>query len=150
VGKKEEIKKIEWHTFTGVLGDEVNGIWEKYTDKTDINATDANLADQVIVTGDDFGLVKLFRFPSVKRGAKFRKYVGHSSHVTNVRFTCRRDRVLSIGGADHAIFQWRFVAEGGEKTPRPGELGRSESEVCKIPQTKETDLFMHFFNKIKK
>lgn len=128
MGKREEIKKIEWNSFTGVLGDEVNGIWEKYADKTDINASDANFEDQVIVTGDDFGLVKLFRFPSVKKGAKFRKYVGHSSHVTNVCFTSKKDRVISIGGADHGIFQWRFVPEGGEKTPR-GTLDREQSIV---------------------
>ena len=53
VGKKKDIKKIEWHTFTGVLGDEVNSIWEKYTEQTDINVTDANLIDQVIVTVED-------------------------------------------------------------------------------------------------
>jgi hypothetical protein len=64
-----ETKKItNWATFTGVLGDEVVGIWEKYTDKTDVNSTDANFDEQCMVTGDDFGLVKLFRFPSLKKG----------------------------------------------------------------------------------
>jgi len=94
-----------------VLGSEVAGIWEKYTNKTDVNASDANFDEKCIVTGDDFGLVKLFRFPSLKKGAKFRKYVGHSSHVTNVRFTLDKNRVISIGGADHAIFQWRFIPD---------------------------------------
>ena len=51
-----------------MLGSEVNGIWEKYTDTNDINATDANFGSETIVTGDDFGLVKLFRFPSLKKG----------------------------------------------------------------------------------
>ena len=46
-------------------------------------------------------------------GAKFRKYVGHSAHVTNVRFTANKQHVISVGGADHAIFQWRFVPPGG-------------------------------------
>lgn len=55
--------------------------------------------------------MKLFRFPCLKKGAKFRKYVGHSSHVTNVRFNKNKKRVISIGGADHAIFQWRFIPE---------------------------------------
>lgn len=50
--KSEEIKNIKWKTFTGVLGNEVLGIWEKYTNKTDINATDANFAENCIVTGD--------------------------------------------------------------------------------------------------
>jgi len=45
-------------------------------------------------------------------GAKFRKYVGHSAHVTNVRFSCDKQRVISTGGGDHAIFQWRLLKEG--------------------------------------
>ena len=52
-----------------MLGAEVSGIWEKYTDTNDINATHANYGAEVCVTGDDFGLVKLFRFPSLKKGA---------------------------------------------------------------------------------
>ena len=53
-------------------------------------------------------------------GAKFRKYVGHSAHVTNVRFTCDHRHVISLGGADHAIFQWRFLP-GGEEGEEGGE-----------------------------
>ncbi len=34
----------------------------------DVNATDTSFDDQTIVTGDDFGLVKLFRFPCIKKG----------------------------------------------------------------------------------
>ena len=45
-------------------------------------------------------------------GAKFRKYVGHSAHVTNVRFSHDKMHVISTGGGDHAVFQWRFVPEG--------------------------------------
>ncbi len=54
-----------------MLGPEVNGIWEKYTDTNDINATDAYFGGDVIVTGDDFGLVKLMRFPSLKKGKSY-------------------------------------------------------------------------------
>ncbi|WAR18910.1 EMAL6-like protein [Mya arenaria] len=109
---KDELSAIHWSTFTGVLGQEVNGIWEKYTDTNDVNAVDTNYEGKVAVTGDDFGLVKLFKFPCLKKGAKFRKYVGHSAHVTNVRFSQDKQRVISTGGGDHAVFQWRFLAEG--------------------------------------
>ena len=68
VTNKEEITNIHWASFTGVLGPEVNGIWEKYTDTNDVNAADANFAAQVVATADDFGLVKLFRFPCLKKG----------------------------------------------------------------------------------
>ena len=65
---KEEVKTIHWATWTGVLGVEVNGIWEKYTDTNDVNACDASFQNEVLVTGDDFGLVKLFRFPCLRKG----------------------------------------------------------------------------------
>lgn len=248
---KDELRTIRWATWTGVLGPEVNGIWEKYTDTNDVNAADANFPGEVVVTGDDFGLVKLFRFPSLKKGAgtgsygmrpalrhtsdascvtrcvdmfssmivvsdeaaplelhmnahsdapnvnqvqmrramrhesreawrcrtkqclsaasdsrhnaflmlvnsvetlalvnskllqasvgeftrtdfhcfpcagaKFRKYVGHSAHVTNCRFSADKSRVITTGGADHAVFQWRFLADGvGTDDDMPDQHG---------------------------
>lgn len=67
-GRKEEVQAMQWVSWTSVLGPEVNGIWPKYSQVNDVNATDALFEHQVIATGDDFGLVKLFRFPCVKKG----------------------------------------------------------------------------------
>lgn len=36
-----------------------------------------------------------------------RCYRGHSSHVTDVRFLCDDRMVLSVGGHDRGIYQWR-------------------------------------------
>lgn len=44
-------------------------------------------------------------------GAKFKKYFGHSAHVTNVRWSHDYQWVISIGGADHSVFQWKFIPE---------------------------------------
>ncbi|XP_045148988.1 echinoderm microtubule-associated protein-like 6, partial [Echinops telfairi] len=63
----EEIKGILWASWTCVKGPEVSGIWPKYTDVTDINSVDANSKSSVLVSGDDFGLVKLFRFPCLRK-----------------------------------------------------------------------------------
>lgn len=49
-------------------GPEVSGIWPKYTGMIDINSVDANYNSSVLVSGDDFGLVKLFKFPCLKKG----------------------------------------------------------------------------------
>ena len=48
----------------------------------------------------------------ISPGAHFRKYVGHSAHVTNVRFSYDHSRVITTGGADQSIFEWRFLPEG--------------------------------------
>lgn len=55
-------------TWTGVVGTEVNGIWPKYSNVNNVNSVDANYSSAVLVTGDDSGLVKLFRFPCLKKG----------------------------------------------------------------------------------
>ncbi|KAF3850408.1 hypothetical protein F7725_012180 [Dissostichus mawsoni] len=85
---REEAKGIHWMTWTGVIGPEVNGIWPKYSTVSNVNSVDANYSSAALVTGDDLGLVKLFRFP------------------------CLKKVVVSTGGADHAVFQWRFLPEG--------------------------------------
>ncbi|CDQ57563.1 unnamed protein product [Oncorhynchus mykiss] len=140
---KEETKGIHWMTWTGIIGPEVNGIWPKYANVTDINSVDANYSSAVLVTGDDFGLVKLFRFPCLKKAAKFKKYIGHSAHVTNVRWSHDLQWVLSTGGADHALFQWKFLPEGvmnGVLEPLLQEgyadsnSGESDSDVSDVPE----------------
>jgi len=39
-----------------------------YHKVNDVNATQANFEHNTIATGDDFGLVKLFRYPCLKKG----------------------------------------------------------------------------------
>uniref|UniRef100_H3CLU3 EMAP like 6 n=2 Tax=Tetraodon nigroviridis TaxID=99883 RepID=H3CLU3_TETNG len=139
----EEAKGIHWMTWTGVVGAEVNGIWPKYSRLTDVNSVDANFSNAVLVAGDDLGLVRLLRFPCYKKGAKFKKYIGHSAHVTNVRWSSDLQWVLSTGGADHAVFQWRFLPEGvmnGVLEPllqdgyADSNSGESDSDVSDVPE----------------
>ncbi|XP_075781606.1 echinoderm microtubule-associated protein-like 6 isoform X3 [Pelodiscus sinensis] len=132
---KDEIKGIHWASWTCVIGPEVNGIWPKYTNITDVNSVDGNYSSSVLVTGDDFGFVKLFKFPCLKKGAKFRKYAGHSAHVTNVRWSHDFQWVLSTGGADHSVFQWRFVPESVTN----GILETASQEGCIDLYSEESD-----------
>lgn len=46
-----------------VLGDEVVGIWSRNSDKADVTCACVSHSGLNIVTGDDFGMVKLFDFP---------------------------------------------------------------------------------------
>ncbi|XP_060790211.1 echinoderm microtubule-associated protein-like 5 isoform X1 [Neoarius graeffei] len=115
VTNREELKLVQWSSWTCVLGPEVNGIWPKYSDINDINSVDANFSNQILVTADDYGLVKLLRYPCIKKGAKFKKYLGHSAHITNVRWSYDYQWVITIGGADHSVFQWKFIPERKSK-----------------------------------
>eukprot|EP00898_Chlorokybus_atmophyticus_P002663 jgi/Chlat1/3398/Chrsp23S03815 len=112
-------KDEQWATYTGVLGcvDDDNfhvvhlikqtGIWPKNADGTDVNSVDRSRSERCLVTGDDFGMVSLFKYPAL--GGKPKLYGGHSSHVTTVRFSGGDNRfVFSAGGADTALAQWLF------------------------------------------
>lgn len=68
VTNREELKLVQWSSWTCVLGPEVNGIWPKYSDINDINSVDANFSSQILVTADDYGFVKLLRYPCIKKG----------------------------------------------------------------------------------
>ena len=49
--------------FFSMLGREVMGIWPKNADKGDINCTDLSHHGSTLAIGDDFGFVKLYKFP---------------------------------------------------------------------------------------
>lgn len=53
--------------FFSILGDEVLGIWPRNADKADVSCACVSHGGLNIVTGDDFGLVKLFDFPCTEK-----------------------------------------------------------------------------------
>eukprot|EP01116_Phalansterium_solitarium_P002567 TRINITY_DN1264_c2_g1_i7.p2 TRINITY_DN1264_c2_g1~~TRINITY_DN1264_c2_g1_i7.p2 ORF type:complete len:400 (+),score=192.66 TRINITY_DN1264_c2_g1_i7:989-2188(+) len=97
-----------WQTWTGVLGEELKGIWPAGSDGTDINSLDVLTNGTFLATGDDFGFVKILPFPAPKGAwAQAKRYPGHSAHVTNVRFSADDSTLISTGGGDRCVFQWK-------------------------------------------
>ena len=97
---KEEI----WFTNTAKLGWHQQGIWPPCSDGSDINSCDRSPNQKVFATADDFGFVKLFRYPCPQPRANYKKYIGHSAHVTKVRFHSKCSYLVSTGGGDLSSF----------------------------------------------
>ncbi|KAM6917984.1 echinoderm microtubule-associated protein-like 1 isoform 2-T2 [Lycodopsis pacificus] len=105
----ETTRDIEWATHTCTLGFQVFGLWPDGSDGTDINAACRSSDKSLLVTGDDFGKVHLFSYPCSQFRAPSHVYGGHSSHVTNVTFLYDDGYLVSTGGKDMSVMQWRIV-----------------------------------------
>lgn len=87
----------------------VDGVFPKGTDGSHINGVDMNAQQNLIATGDDFGLVNVFRNPC-RKGSCPTSYRGHSEHVVRVKFGREglSQWLFSIGGYDQTVMQWKL------------------------------------------
>nr|XP_045007323.1 echinoderm microtubule-associated protein-like 3 isoform X4 [Jaculus jaculus] len=121
-----ESRDREWATYTCVLGFHVYGVWPDGSDGTDINSLCRSHNERVVAVADDFCKVHLFQYPCARAKAPSRMYGGHGSHVTSVRFTHDDSYLVSLGGKDASIFQWR-VLSAGSQVPAPVTPSRTPS-----------------------
>lgn len=108
-----ELKDVRWDTWTSTLGWPVQGIWAPGMDGGDINAVARSHSGHLLTSSDDFGKVRLLRYPCLAENSAALSYSGHSSHVTCVRWTAADECVISTGGNDKTIMQWRHTMSAG-------------------------------------
>jgi WD40 repeat protein len=84
----------------------VQGVFPPGVDGTHVNGVDRNPEKSLIVTGDDWGMVNLYRYPCLE-GAKNKAFRAHSSHVVRTRFNAKGDYVYSVGGYDSTLMIWK-------------------------------------------
>jgi WD40 repeat protein len=106
--KSSEFKDVEWATQKCKMGWPVRGIWEDGMDGSDINNCDRSVDGSLIASADDWGRVNLYRYPVGDDNEKTSYDNAHSSHVVDVRFTLDGQHLLSTGGNDKCILQWKL------------------------------------------
>lgn len=129
IRNRSDCKNTDWTTYTCVLGFQVFGVWPEGSDGTDINALVRSHNRKVIAVADDFCKVHLFQYPCSKAKAPSHKYSAHSSHVTNVSFTHNDSHLISTGGKDMSIIQWKLV----EKLSLPQNEIVADGTLTKAP-----------------
>ena len=75
---------VDWASQSCKLGWNVEGIFPEGCDGTHINGVDACPELGLIATGDDYGLVNVYRDPVRTNKHEARSLRGHSEHVTSV------------------------------------------------------------------
>jgi len=106
---QSDLRDVTWKTRNCLLSFQNFGIWPKGVDGTDLNAASGAHSKPLTATGDDFGKVKLFAAPTSSAYAGNKAYGGHSAHVTRVAFGAGDGWLLSAGGGDCSVLQWRVV-----------------------------------------
>lgn len=109
-------KDEKWETESCTIGWAKQGIWSPSSLGQDINAVDVLEKKKLLVTGDDFSRVRLFRYPTNLRNAMSDSYSAHAAQVTGVKFLANGEKLVSIGGEDNSIIQWSLVGN-----PDPNE-----------------------------
>eukprot|EP00639_Heterosigma_akashiwo_P015290 CAMPEP_0206366550 /NCGR_PEP_ID=MMETSP0294-20121207/3519_1 /ASSEMBLY_ACC=CAM_ASM_000327 /TAXON_ID=39354 /ORGANISM="Heterosigma akashiwo, Strain CCMP2393" /LENGTH=872 /DNA_ID=CAMNT_0053812637 /DNA_START=230 /DNA_END=2845 /DNA_ORIENTATION=+ len=109
-----ELRDAEWDTTTCPLTWDTQGVFPAFADGTDVNAVDRAKEGKLLATSDDFGRLKLFNWPCATKGAGFDDCRGHSSHVTNVKFTLDERNIVTAGGNDRCVFQWDLALDEAE------------------------------------
>jgi WD40 repeat protein len=86
IGKKDIMKPVEFGEHSCKLGWAVQGVYPPGTDGTHVNSIASCKPLSLLATGDDYGLVSIYRDPALTLKHQPRSYRGHSEHVSKVAF----------------------------------------------------------------
>jgi WD40 repeat protein len=99
-------RDAHWNSNSDKLGWYVAGIYPPGAKGTDINSVDRSISEKYVASGDDWGLVKIYRYPC-RENAKCLALRAHSEHVVRVKWGFADNYIFSIGGQDKAIMLWK-------------------------------------------
>lgn len=60
------MRDTEWASQTCTLSFQTLGIWPENADGTDVNTSDRSKDKSIIATGDDWGRVKIYNYPTAQ------------------------------------------------------------------------------------
>lgn len=88
---------------------QAQGVWPHlYADGSNINAVERSHNGKLLASGDDYSKIKLFKYPACFQKQFFNVYKGHSSHITGIKWSYNDDYMISIGGLEKSIIQWKL------------------------------------------
>ena len=123
----ESTRDLSWVTTTCEFGWTVQGIRPpEGGDATAITCCDSNHQGSVVAAaGGASGGISLFALPCVDKGGAIAKVSDrcHSDRVSHISWSYDDEVVLSIGGSDLAVCQWRH----GRKPRKPDGNATTES-----------------------
>jgi WD40 repeat protein len=131
------MRDTAWATQTCTLGWSVQGIWPPQKDGTECTACDCNLFrgedGVVIASGDNYGRIRLYRYPATSAFAASKLYWASSSPITRIRFAAGDSALIALTGVTKSVMQWKHKRdrEDGVAFDVLDRRGKLEEEVRK-------------------
>ena len=109
-----ELRDMDWSSWTLPFGWPVKGLWQKGEDaeeaRPDILAVDRDHDNSLLAVGDAAGRVRVFTYPCAAEGdVESVQGRAHAANVTNVRFSSDSSHLITVGGRDRVICQWKVI-----------------------------------------
>ena len=136
-----------WDTYTTLVGWGVQGIWEGRSDGSDIMCVSRDPSQTLLVAGLHSAQLRLFNYPCLMRqctdgqalkAPHSHHLAGHGGPVMRALFTSDGQHLVSVGGPDLAVIQWRVARwpladPGGSTGGAVQRKGIDEEDVDSMP-----------------
>jgi len=124
------MKEIQWDTNTCVYSYATKGLWGPYDDEVYVNSTSRSHARDIIAATDNFGRIRIVNAPCVSEEPNFIQCSAHSADAQKCIFSCDDSMLLTSGGTDGSIFQWRIIVPESQDYE---EMKKDESVNERLP-----------------
>ncbi|XP_058839557.1 echinoderm microtubule-associated protein-like CG42247 [Topomyia yanbarensis] len=109
------MKDVKWLTNNNTVGFMVAGMWNnRYyaaPANTIITTTSRTAAQDLIVSGDSDGYLRLFRYPCITPRAEFTEAKVYSGTLACVKFLHGNHSLVTVGGTDASLMIWELTEE---------------------------------------
>ncbi|GMI46711.1 hypothetical protein TrCOL_g1657 [Triparma columacea] len=124
------LKDVSWGTVTTPLGWGVKGFWPKnLKEGVDILACDRSRGGNEVASIDNFGRLKVWRYPCHSENPGCLAYRGHGWKGGGVKWLPKDSHLVSLGARDRCIFQWKVREEGKKDSGDEGGESGEDSEL---------------------
>ena len=135
------LRDTVWASQNCPLSWSTQGLWKPQLDGTIVTACESNLFRSgdgpIMVCGDNYGSIQLFRSPCVSAFAVSKRYRVSSNPVTRLRFCAGDMTLLTLSAADKSIMQWSHQRDRGPEVAwnileRRGAVEENEEDVARL------------------
>ncbi|KAL9695343.1 hypothetical protein quinque_014628 [Culex quinquefasciatus] len=109
------MKDVKWMTQNSTVGFLIAGMWNNryYASpaNTIVSTTSRNVVQDLILSGDTDGYLRLFRYPCITPRAEFTEAKVYSGTLACVKFLHGNHSLVTVGGTDASLMIWELTEE---------------------------------------